>query len=474
MKKIFFSLLVLFGVCGVTMSQTPYKVLKVHKNGEVTHTLNLSDIDSLTVRTVGETPDTPDVPGDDTYEYVDLGLPSGTLWATTNVGAASPADYGDYFAWGEISPKADYDWDTYKLCNGSKNTLTKYNTDSSCGTVDNKTVLEAVDDAATVNWGSDWCMPTSSELEELSNTDNCTWTWTTRTNSKGESINGYLVTSKFNGNSIFMPAAGCYGGTSLSVAGSFGEYWTSSLDTDNPSSAFYFLFQTEGRGCFGSIRYLGMPVRPVRAKVKQEEHEYVDLGLPSGTLWATTNVGAASPADYGDYFAWGETSPKTSYNWSTYKLCNGSSTTLTKYNEYPGFGTMDYKTVLEATDDVATVNWGTDWRMSTIEEQQELNNTSYCTWTWTTRTNSKGETINGYEVKSKSNGNSIFLPAAGYHGGTSLLEVGSYGYYWSSSVYSFNTLSACILYFDSGSPYCYSNDRFFGLSVRPVRASARN
>ncbi len=202
-------------------------------------------------------------------------------------------------------------------------------------------------------------------------------------------------------------------------------------------------------------------------------HEYVDLGLPSGTLWATTNVGAASPADYGDYFAWGETAPKTNYDWSTYKWCNGSETTLTKYCTSSDYGTVDNKTVLEAADDAATANWGSAWRMPTHEEQQELLNGSYCTWTWTSQTNSKGETINGYEVKSASNGNTLFLPAAGFRGGTSMNDAGSEGTYW-SSLLSSHPGFVCNLHFISGSYYESDYRRICGQPVRPVRALARD
>ena len=125
------------------------------------------------------------------HEYVDLGL--SVKWATCNVGAVSPEDYGDYFAWGETEPKDFYAWSTYKWCNGSYDTLTKYCTDSKYGTVDNKTVLDLEDDAAHVNWGGDWRMPTKAEQDELYN--NCTWEWTTQ-----NGVNGYKVTSKINGN----------------------------------------------------------------------------------------------------------------------------------------------------------------------------------------------------------------------------------------------------------------------------------
>ena len=103
-----------------------------------------------------------------------------------------------------------------------------------------------------------------------------------------------------------------------------------------------------------------------------EEHEYVDLGLPSGTLWATCNIGASTPEDYGDHFAWGETAPKDYYDWFTYKWYNGSYGTLTKYNTDSYYGTVDNKTKLDSEDDAAYVNWGPQWRMPTVEQQKEL------------------------------------------------------------------------------------------------------
>ena len=133
------------------------------------------------------------------HEYVDLGL--SVKWATMNVGATSPEEYGYYFAWGETEPKDYYHSSTYKWCNGSYNNLTKYCIDSDFGTVDNKTVLDLADDAAHINWGGAWRMPTVEEQQELLN--NCTWTWTTQ-----NGVNGYLVTSKKNGNSFFLACSG--------------------------------------------------------------------------------------------------------------------------------------------------------------------------------------------------------------------------------------------------------------------------
>ena len=193
-------------------------------------------------------------------------------------------------------------------------------------------------------------------------------------------------------------------------------------------------------------------------------HEWVDLGLPSGTLWATCNVGANSPEEYGDYYAWGETQPKTSYNWSTYKYCKGSYDTMTKYCTNSSYGTVDNKTVLEPSDDAATANWGSGWQMPSLEQLKELYNSSYTTTTWTTINGKYGR-----KITSKSNGNSIFLPAAGYRNDTSLGSAGSRGFYWSRSLSTSYSDNACYLYFNSGGIYTYYGSRYYGQSVRPVR-----
>lgn len=190
-------------------------------------------------------------------------------------------------------------------------------------------------------------------------------------------------------------------------------------------------------------------------------HEYVDLGLPSGLLWATCNVGASSPEEYGDYFAWGETKPKARYNWETYKWCGGSYKTQTKYCTSSSDGTVDNKTILELSDDAANAQWGGDWRMPTKEEIRELRNN--CTWTWTTQ-----KRVKGYKVTSKINGNSIFLPAAGFRGGSGLYDAGSYCDYRSSSLGSNASFDAYSLYFGSDFVYWSNSNRDKGHSVRAV------
>lgn len=187
----------------------------------------------------------------------------------------------------------------------------------------------------------------------------------------------------------------------------------------------------------------------------------IDLGLPSGTLWACCNVGASSPEGYGDYFAWGETEPKDYYDWSTYKWFNCEEDEITKYCMNSYYGTIDNKTELDAEDDAATANWGSQWRMPTLDELSELN--SECTWTWTAQNG-----VNGYKVTGP-NGNYIFLPAAGYRSGSFFRYVGSDGYYWSSSLYEVNPDDAWYLDFDSSDHYQDGNyDRAFGHAVRAV------
>ena len=203
--------------------------------------------------------------------------------------------------------------------------------------------------------------------------------------------------------------------------------------------------------------------------------EYVDLGL--SVKWAKCNLGASKPSDYGSYYAWGETEPKAEYTWATYKWMKAGQSDwkhITKYTIadgqtegiwYDAGGTFigDNKTTLEAADDAATANLGSPWRMPSFYEIQEL--IDYCTWTWTTQNG-----VKGYEVKSKKNGNSIFLPAAGYRKGSVLNNAGSWGYFRSSSLYIGYNDYASNLNFDSDRHDKYNHSsRYLGFSVRPVR-----
>ena len=210
--------------------------------------------------------------------------------------------------------------------------------------------------------------------------------------------------------------------------------------------------------------------RPVEVTVGGgDEHAYVDLGLPSGLLWATCNVGATSPEDYGDYFAWGETTTKSTYNWSTYQYCMGSYNTMTKYcqnSSYGYNGFTDELTTLEPGDDAATANWGNGWRMPTKAEFEELFNNTTVTWT-------QQGGVNG-RLFTATNGNSLFLPAAGYRWNDVLDLVGGGGYYWSSSLYTGHPDYAWFFYFFSGYYDMDGSSRYGGRSVRPVRSACQN
>ena len=213
------------------------------------------------------------------------------------------------------------------------------------------------------------------------------------------------------------------------------------------------------------INYLLTGVWPDEPVIPADGHEWVDLGLPSGTLWATCNVGANAPEEYGDYFAWGETAPKDYYVWGTYKWCNGSSTTLTKYctsSSYGYNGFVDNKTELDPEDDAAYVNWGSSWRMPSLEQIQEL--FDKCTWQWTQRNGVNGRLVTG------PNGNTMFLPAAGYWV-ESLGGAGSWGFYWSRTLYPDYSFGAYELLFGSERMYWGYDNRGDGLSVRAVRVS---
>lgn len=193
-------------------------------------------------------------------------------------------------------------------------------------------------------------------------------------------------------------------------------------------------------------------------------HDYVDLGLPSGRLWATCNVGAENAVEYGDYFAWGETEPKKEYTWSNYKWGKDEGQFMTKYCLKSTEGKVDKKTVLEKADDAASVNWGSTWRMPTIQEEEEL--LDGCHWEWTN--NYEGTKVAGRIGRSKKNENVIFLPAAGYAADADKTTVHNEGYYWSSSLFKNTMNGSYFLCFANYFIDWRGNKRFAGRSVRAV------
>jgi hypothetical protein len=193
----------------------------------------------------------------DGVEAVDLGL--SVKWANVNMGAKKSTDFGNYYAWGETKPKDYYSWDSYIWSRGNSPMLTKY----SVG--DRKSQLTLADDAAHANWGGKWRMPTEAECEELANPDNCIWEWTTN-----NGINGYKVTSKKTGNSIFLPITGFrfYGKTQFRAI--YGYYWTSTVFTGNSKNAIRLEFNLDevkvDYGNLSSNRFSGHCIRAVQEK----------------------------------------------------------------------------------------------------------------------------------------------------------------------------------------------------------------
>lgn len=472
------------------------------------------------------------------YDYVDLGLPSGTKWAIYNVGATSPEGYGDYFAWGETAPKDAYSWENYKYGNHPFE-LTKYQTDyGAIGEVyiDDRMELEMIDDAAQANWGGNWRMPSLEEYEELF--QYCSFTWASY-----NGVEGILVISELNQNRIFIPAAGDWYDNDLGSVGSDGSLWTRSKNSQSIYNFYFYRYSNESTRPYinigNPVRYPGASVRPVfneeippyyqvtfdanggEGSMSSREYyqgqpkalplcrythsaseflawntapdgsgtsytdgqeitltedvtlyaqwfvftpTYVDLGL--SVKWATCNIGAITPEGYGDYFAWGETEPKSEYDWKTYIYCMGSEKTLTKYCNNPDYGYnafTDDRHTLEPNDDAAHVNWGGEWRMPTASEMNELVNN--CSWVWT-----QINGVNGQLGTSKINGITIFLPAGGECYSASLIfDMGKIGHYWQSNLnttYYPNT--ANFLYLNKDDPWVWNSSRYVGYSIRAV------
>lgn len=267
MKKHFVSAMLL--CVGVVLGanaddvETVKSVNVVDLNGNVTASYDRSKVGKITFTTEEK------ADNDFAHEMVDLGLPSKLLWSACNVGAATGGDYGKFFAWGERSSKAwnasgvkpafpGYCDSNTKYYDSTQRGYTKYNT------TDNLITLQPSDDAATANWGTDYRMPTKAEFEELMDANNCTWTWTSQKDNAGNSTNGYLVTSKTNSNSIFLPAADYCGGISC-YRGDGGGYWSSTLNSS--TKAYYLRFLSTGSYYINSdSRCVGHVVRPVSDK----------------------------------------------------------------------------------------------------------------------------------------------------------------------------------------------------------------
>ena len=491
---------------------------------------------------------------------IDLGLPSGTKWASRNIGANSVEGYGDYFAWGEVEPKESYSEATYQY--GSQSLGNNYD------------ISGTQNDAAVVNWGGLWRMPTKAEMLEMK--ESCNWTW-----SNINGVNGYIVTG-ISGNKIFLPSAGMIEGNNVIYSSNGGTYFTSTMEGDRSLYIWTLYWQHDGydinvssrenaywrfNGTYerATRRHIGRTIRPVtspnaitedgnsyniatdsvtwklgdkiawlhgtlsssrpiagevtvgfvvgdsanididhyrflkqqtlsvggmfkndidvhdnigywyRAYLKVGDtvyygdarhygYEFVDLGLPSGTLWANMNVGANKPSDSGRYYAWGEVEPKDSYTTDNY--------------QYGSLNIGDDFDIAGTEYDAAHVNMGGAWQMPNKDQMKEL--WTECDWIWTTE-----DGINGYNVKSRTNQNSIFLPSTGLFDGSSLIynEAGGTYYastmkedrsqyvwtlFWQKDGYNINVSFNEDAYWRFGGTYERATRRHIGRTVRAV------
>lgn len=388
MKKILL-LSLLCATTGVMTAQT--KLMRIHHADGTSETMPVSNVTKITF-------EDDDAQVDPSMQMVDMGL--SVKWAAWNVGATSPDQYGDYFAYGEIKPKTDYTFENYEwlyygyfegedldeweyyLKLGANFTGTNY-------------------DAAHVNWGDKWRMPTRAEWQELF--DNCTKLWTAY-----NGVTGAQFKSKINGNTIFIPAAGNKYDGKATHQESNCMYWTpeeydffDNSGWNNECRNYRVDITATANGKDGyDYPEVGFPIRPVYGDVPAEvlpsvkvpnASEAIDLGLPSGTKWAPYNLGAMQSSGAGLFLCYGELTEK--YYSHTYNY---------KYYDPITDKCKNFGGDIQGTEyDAAKALWGEDWVMPTKDQLQEL--LDYCDWT----SNGYGFTVKG------PNGNSIYLPAAG-------------------------------------------------------------
>lgn len=373
----------------------------------------------------------------DKVGYVDLGLPSGNLWAECNLGASSPEAYGDYYAWGEVKPKQEYTKSNHKWYKegAPSHGFTKYNNE------DGKLTLEDEDDAVIQKLGNGWRTPTLADFRELTNQK-----YTTIEKTTLNGVAGYQITSKKNKKSIFIPCAGFKNSEkpqtrAISDDESVAVCMTNLRRIDNMVyNAWTFAFQNDRIGRYGKRRPDGISIRPVKGSGVPVPNNCVDLGLASGLLWAKCNMGTTDPTQLGDYYAWGETSTKKKYYSDNYKHFKvDKNIKILKYNEKDG------KEVLELEDDAARANIGAGYRIPTKEDWEEL--LEDCKWEAVTTTlseiidPSQTKVIARWKVTGPS-GNSIVLPmTSGFRGDGWGVQPDNDTYYTTANLYPAEQLS---------------------------------
>lgn len=449
MKK---SIILLIGII-VSLTVSAQNVMRVELNDGTIAKYPTADVKQITFEkdmTIG----TP----------VDLGLPSGTLWADLNVGASKPGDPGNYYGWGETETHDSYSWETYALWDYDNDKWIAWEGDSlDFGNTDI--------DVARIKWGGQWRTPSHAQFQELA--DYCTWTL-----DEEDGMKGYKVAGK-NGNSIFIPFNGVITDRTQLV-GAIGNYWSSSrVETPDFKHLGWALFIAPGENKDDSVdpsasafRYYGYGVRPVIGNSTERNNvEAVDMALPSGTKWANMNIGATTPEEAGNYYAWAEVSTKDVYNAEHYAYYDEATQTFKfvggqRESIYYDAGNHKNDTVnvydIQNSDyDVAVSKLGGNWMMPTLEQFGEL--MKYCTWTWTTQNG-----VNGYLVTATNN-NTIFLPAVERYCEDYISSKNISFYYWTSNMSSSESDQAYQFmgYRDYATSLMVGN-RFYGCPVRAV------
>lgn len=412
-------------------------------------------------------------------DYVDLGLYHGRLWATMNVGASAPEEYGNYYAWGETTTKVDYSFDTYEYKVEGATDRYQGTSYQNLGSDISGTQY----DAAKLEWGGDWRMPTVSELSELLN--RCTWT-----TSEQNGVTGSIVTGP-NGRSIFIPYSGYRNNTTLYFDNNYprtphiSRLWSgtlgwskpynvngwanvaASISTDTPQGIKEQYFGGQYDRVFGHV------IRPVIGKeagalpayvFMPDDDEAVDLGLPSGTLWAQHDLGGSN------YYSWGEIEPKDFYSFYNYghRVASATSSTTDASYIHIGFNIAD------SNYDAVKVKWANGWTMPTEEQMQEL--IDECEWTWS------NDTI-VITSKQPNNNNSITIHADGYMRSWQHVDERYIVAYWvdaeghyeiNDNSYPEKTKGMClkVTYQNNDSimePKIEGEYKYLGMKIRPVK-----
>ena len=374
---------------------------------------------------------------------VDLGLPSGTLWAAGNIGAEQPWETGKYFAWGETIG--------YTEDNVSSGKRSFNSAGYTASIISGDLTLEQ--DAARANLGGNWQMPTTDYYQEL--IDNCIYSL--YSNYRGMGVTCAVFKSMVNGNELVIPCTGYYNGITK-LSDGYTYCWSSSWSSSSVANKGYGSYNFTVNST--SNRYYGMNIRAIVPGTRipgsvtgtENNYKYVDLGLPSGLKWATCNVGANSPEEYGLYFAWGETTGYT----------NKQVTSGVRAFDSASYKASAISTDITLEQDAVRANLGGNWRMPTKDDYQELFDN--CNVTWVSNYKEKG--VAGRLFISNINGNMLFLPAAGTGNNSSVNNIGSNGYYWSTSWYS--STNAYQLHFTCGDQSISYYRRYYGRPVRGV------